>query len=580
MIPKIQSSHGSETRNIINRVIEVLNQHGVRIQDLVAEGQLTPEQYATLIQTINGLISKGDVTFDDIDINKGKLLPKHLSEEVLKMLTGDAPINAVPADGSVTREKMADKAISSSKLADNYDFKKVYSTGDLNTLIVSGVYLVTNEVINKPEGLTSGVLTVKNAGNFVKQEIANVSVSSSKGEVYSRVILPNAQVFNPWGKINNEPIAYKSLEATVLKDSTITNTQLSNTFSYRGALNTSRDLNEVLSTGIYTLSGTNPNAPSGISLGILEVASTGNFCVQKLYSLHGSMKDIYYRTVLPNSEIYGTWSKIGSNDEGGGTSPDSPLAGKTIVQFGDSIFGNKRPPRDISTAVSQRTGATVHNIGFGGSTMTPNMNYWDAVSMYRLADAVATGDYSMQDQMISAYDDGSFPNMPPYFKEVVSLLKSINFEEVDIITIAHGTNDYTIEAILNNPEDDIDTNSFSGALRYTLRTISTAYPHIKIVVISPHYRFYTESSPPYDFIEDSDTKVIGNNKLTDFVEISREVSKEEKTLFFDAYYTFGINKYNRHYYFDDLEGRGGTHHSDAGARYIGHKIGALLLSNF
>lgn len=115
MLPKINSSHGSETRNIINAAIDSINVQGKSIQDLVAKGQLTPAQYATLIQSVNALISKGEVTFEDIDINQGKLLPKHVSEELLRMITGDAPINAVPADGSITTVKVADKAVTPDK---------------------------------------------------------------------------------------------------------------------------------------------------------------------------------------------------------------------------------------------------------------------------------------------------------------------------------------------------------------------------------------------------------------------------------------------------------------------------------
>jgi hypothetical protein len=49
---------------------------------------------------------------------------------------------------------------------------------------------------------------------------------------------------------------------------------------------------------------------------------------------------------------------------------DRPLAGKTIVNFGDSIFGKRRPPNDISTEIARLTGATVHNCGFGGCRMS------------------------------------------------------------------------------------------------------------------------------------------------------------------------------------------------------------------
>lgn len=115
VVPKINSSHGSETRNIINAAIDAINVQGKTVQDLVAKGQLTPARYAELIQTVNGLIAKGEVSVHDIDVNKGKLLPKHLSEEVLKMMTGDAPVNAIPAEGSLTTREYADKSVTPNK---------------------------------------------------------------------------------------------------------------------------------------------------------------------------------------------------------------------------------------------------------------------------------------------------------------------------------------------------------------------------------------------------------------------------------------------------------------------------------
>lgn len=96
VIPKINSAHGSDTRNIINRAIDSINTQGKSIQDLVAKGQLTPTQYATLIQSVNGLISKGNVKLDDLD------------PEVLKVFGEVSPeINllSIPRDRSVTPNK-------------------------------------------------------------------------------------------------------------------------------------------------------------------------------------------------------------------------------------------------------------------------------------------------------------------------------------------------------------------------------------------------------------------------------------------------------------------------------------------
>ena len=102
-------------RNALNNLSKSVEQQGKSIQDLVAKGQLTPTQYKTLIESVNGLIKKGSVSVYDIDVNQGKLLPKHMSQEVLKMIAGDAPINAVPADGSLTTQKYANKSVTENK---------------------------------------------------------------------------------------------------------------------------------------------------------------------------------------------------------------------------------------------------------------------------------------------------------------------------------------------------------------------------------------------------------------------------------------------------------------------------------
>lgn len=107
VLPRIQNAHDPATRNIINAAIDSINIQGKSIQDLVAEGQLTPDQYLRLIESVNRLVAKGDISMSDIDLNKGKILPRHLSEEVLSAIAGNAPVNAVPADGSVTLIKTA-----------------------------------------------------------------------------------------------------------------------------------------------------------------------------------------------------------------------------------------------------------------------------------------------------------------------------------------------------------------------------------------------------------------------------------------------------------------------------------------
>lgn len=128
VIPKINSAHGSDTRNVLNRAIDVINVQGKSIQDLVAKGQLTPTQYANLIQTVNGLISKGDIKTEDLDKNNFLIDETMISDSFRKIVTGNAPIHAVPADGSLTTRKFVDKSVTPEKtdffLISNNKFNK------------------------------------------------------------------------------------------------------------------------------------------------------------------------------------------------------------------------------------------------------------------------------------------------------------------------------------------------------------------------------------------------------------------------------------------------------------------------
>lgn len=112
-VPKIQSSHNAETRNIINRAIDVINQQGKFIQDLVAEGQLTEEQYSNLITTVNGMLKSGEVSVHDINKNKGKFDQTFLTQDLIDAITGAPGANILSevALKSVTSDHIANYSI-------------------------------------------------------------------------------------------------------------------------------------------------------------------------------------------------------------------------------------------------------------------------------------------------------------------------------------------------------------------------------------------------------------------------------------------------------------------------------------
>ena len=227
------------------------------------------------------------------------------------------------------------------------------------------------------------------------------------------------------------------------------------------------------------------------------------------------------------------------------------LKGKVIVNFGDSIFGNFRAPEDISSYLSDITGAKTYNVAFGGCRMGEHkLPQFDRFSMYRLASSVVSRDFSLQDESFSYEPIGEA--LPDYFKGSLETLKSIDFRTVDIITIAYGTNDYTAKMPLDNANDRCDIKSFGGALRYSIETLREAFPKIKIVICSQLYRFWRDSDG--NFTEDSDTRVLGGHKFSDFMRKTKEIADEYGLYYLDNYNGSGICKKNIDVCFSKTDG--------------------------
>lgn len=257
--------------------------------------------------------------------------------------------------------------------------------------------------------------------------------------------------------------------------------------------------------------------------------------------------------------LYGYTYKIKSSQLG------LKLQGKVIVNFGDSIFGNKRPPNDISTEIARLTGATVYNCGFGGCRMSQASANWNPFSMYSLSNAIANNDFSAQDAI-----DIDTTGLPSYFKETRALLKNIDFSDVDIVTIAYGTNDFTSGVTIDNNENPKDTTTFAGALRYSLETLWSAFPHLEIFICTPTYRFWMDSSNVFQY--DSDTHEVGGQLLTQFVSKVIDVAKSYHVPYIDNY-NVGINQFTRTAWFPSNDG---THHNYEGAKLIAKRMANKL----
>lgn len=246
----------------------------------------------------------------------------------------------------------------------------------------------------------------------------------------------------------------------------------------------------------------------------------------------------------------------------------SKIEGKTVVCFGDSITGNYSYPTDYPTIISDITGATVYNVGFGGCRMGKHVfgdipNDYDWFCMYKLVDAIISGDFSKQEEARNNLNND-------VYTPKLNTLKNIDFNKVDYITIAYGTNDLMGNMAGENITDPNNFYYFKNAARYVLKKIYATYPHIKVLLITPLFR-------ADDVVNgDSDTYVNPNtnSKLPDFCNDLVDLGKEFKIPVCDNYYSSGINKYNYTYYLEDkLHPK-----EDVGIKRIGEHIASSLIN--
>ena len=257
----------------------------------------------------------------------------------------------------------------------------------------------------------------------------------------------------------------------------------------------------------------------------------------------------------------------------------TPFSGKTIAFLGDSIIGNFSDDTGVCAVLAKKTGATVINCAFGGSRMAyrygsnVQYTYWNALSGVGLAGSIASGDWTAQETAVANITNGP---RPYYFPDRLTDVKAVDWSKVDFILWEYGTNDFMTEVKLTDPEDTTNLYAFDNAYRTAIEAILTAYPNIRIIPITPIYRWYLLNGA---FSDDSSTHEEADyagvrTKLTDFVAMVQKIAREYQLPCVDDYYSLGANRMTRSAYFN-IEGSAApdaTHPNAQGRERIAEHI--------
>lgn len=245
---------------------------------------------------------------------------------------------------------------------------------------------------------------------------------------------------------------------------------------------------------------------------------------------------------------------------GDGIAGKNHLMNKRIVCFGDSLTGAASSPDDYPSQIARRTGADVYNVGFNGTKLSTDetQTQHDAFSLVQITDAILTGDWTIQDREIETNN-----NWPAKLET----LKSLDFNEIDVVTILSGTNDYgSVKSELDNENNLFDRKTILGAARYVVRELLKAYPHLQIVLMTPLFR------TSGDGYSDDTVGRIGV-MMSEIIDGLESVSNFHHVPFINLHDNLGINRYNHELYYLD-----GLHPNPKGRELLGDRIASQLLS--
>ena len=204
----------------------------------------------------------------------------------------------------------------------------------------------------------------------------------------------------------------------------------------------------------------------------------------------------------------------------------------TILCLGDDPFSLDQGSGGLAEQIAAKTGATVYNGSFTGTTMAVQFEDYndgyilDAFAFVNVAKSLASGNFDLLSTAASYSFDQAFP-------QTVSTLESIDMNSLDMICIMYDGSDYINRRPCEDPNHPDNPQTYTGALRSGIQAIQEAWPHIRIVVMS--HTFCHNVNEEGNF-ENGDRVDLGNGTLSHYLQKELDTTSELGVSFIDNFY--------------------------------------------
>ncbi len=224
---------------------------------------------------------------------------------------------------------------------------------------------------------------------------------------------------------------------------------------------------------------------------------------------------------------------------------------RTVVILGNSPFSDGRDSDDsVVSLADSMTDATFYNCSVAGShlaaakeTFLADEDPMDAFNLYWLSTLITLQNTGIYDSAFAAMGDA----VPADARYAYDTLSTLDFQNVDVLAIMYDASDYLEERPLYNMSNPTDIQTFAGNMDASLELLCNAFPHLRIIVMSPTYAYYVDENGEYI---SSDIHKSNGYSLSTYAGNLEHIAYEHSVSYLDNIYGT-VNEVNAKDYLED-----------------------------
>ena len=216
-----------------------------------------------------------------------------------------------------------------------------------------------------------------------------------------------------------------------------------------------------------------------------------------------------------------------------------------------SPFSDGRDSDDsVVSLADSMTDATFYNCSVAGShlaaakeTFLADEDPMDAFNLYWLSTLITLQNTGIYDSAFAAMGDA----VPADARYAYDTLSTLDFQNVDVLAIMYDASDYLEERPLYNMSNPTDIQTFAGNMDASLELLCNAFPHLRIIVMSPTYAYYVDENGEYI---SSDIHKSNGYSLSTYAGNLEHIAYEHSVSYLDNIYGT-VNEVNAKDYLED-----------------------------